>query len=87
MLSLASVSIVIWELWKRYRSGLLSYSRFKLLAGMAAGKKTIKIGVLVALLSIPGINIVVGAAMVAQLIYSTTELAAGQLDNIQLATP
>ncbi len=87
MLSLASVSIVIWELWRRYKTGLLSYSRFKFLAGMAAGKKTIKIGVLIALLSIPVVNIIVGAAMVAQLIYSTTELASGQLDKIQLTTP
>lgn len=83
MLALASVSMVIWELWKRYKSGQLSYSRFKLLSGMAAGKKTIKMGVLITLLSIPAINVVVGAAMVAQLIYSTTELASGQLDKIK----
>lgn len=87
MLALASVAIVIWELWKRYKAGQLSYSRFKLLAGMAAGKKTIKVGALVALLSIPGVNVIVGAAMVAQLIYSTTEMASGHLDKIQIATP
>lgn len=86
MLTLASVAIVIWELWKRYKTGLLTYSRFKLLAGIAAGKKTIKIGALVALLSIPGVNVIVGAAMVAQLIYSTTELASGHLDKIQITT-
>lgn len=87
MLALASVSIVIWELWKRYRAGQISYSRFKLLAGMAAGKKTIKMGVLIALLSIPGVNFIVGAALVAQLIYSTTELASGRLDKIQISKP
>jgi hypothetical protein len=86
MLALASVAMVIWELWKRYKSGQLSYSRFKLLAGMAAGKKTIKVGAIVALLSIPGVNVIVGAALVAQLIYSTTELASGHLDKIQIAT-
>ena len=85
MLALASVSMVIWELWIRYKSGQLSYSRFKLLAGIAAGKKTIKVGALVVLLSIPGINIVVGAALVAQLIYSATELTSGHLDKIQIA--
>jgi len=86
MLALASVAMVIWELWKRYKSGQLSYARFKLLAGMAAGKKTIKMGVLVALLSIPGVNVIVGAALIAQLIYSTTELASGHLDKVQIST-
>jgi len=42
---------------------------------MAAGKKTIKMGLLVALLSIPRINIVVGAAMVTQIIYSGSTLS------------
>ena len=81
MLALASVAIVIWELWKRYKAGQISYSRFKLLAGMAAGKKAIKIGALALLFSIPVINVMVGAVMVAQLIYSTTELASGRLDK------
>lgn len=72
-LTLVSVSVVIWELWQRYKSGDISYSRFKLLAGLAAGKKTLKIGVLVALLSIPGINIAVGAALIANVIYSSSE--------------
>lgn len=84
MLALASAAMVIWELWKRYKAGHLSYSRFKLLAGLAAGKKAIKVGALVALLSIPGVNVVVGAAMVAQLVYSSTELASGRLDKIQI---
>jgi len=84
MLALASVSMIIWELWKRYKAGEISYSRFKLLTGIAAGKKTIKMAVLVALLSIPGINIVVGAAMVAQIIYSTNELASGYLDKMKI---
>ncbi len=84
MLALASVAIIIWELWKRYKAGQLSYSRFKLLAGIAAGKKAIKIGILVALLSMPGVNVVVGAAMVAKIIYSTTELASGHLDKIKI---
>ena len=87
MLNLASVAIVVWELWKRYKTHQLSYSRFKLLTGLAAGKKTIKIGALVALLSIPIIDVVVSAAMVAQLIFSTNELASGSLGKIQIATP
>jgi len=84
MLALASVANIIWELWKRYKTGQLSYSRFKLLAGIAAGEKTIKIAVLVALLNMPGVNVVVGAAMVAKIIYSTTELASGHLDKIKI---
>jgi len=84
MLALASVSMIIWELWQRYKAGEISYSRFKLLTGIAAGKKTIKMAVLVALLSIPGINVVVGAAMVAQIIYSGSELSLGYLDKVHI---
>lgn len=72
-LTLMSVSVVIWELWKRYQSDHISYSKFKRLAGLAAGKKTLKIGALVILLSIPGVNVAVGAALIAHFIYSSSE--------------
>ena len=87
MLVPASVAIVIWELWQRYQQGELPYKDFKVLAVMVAGKKTIKIGALLILLSIPAVNVVVGAALVAQIIYSTTELASGYLDTKKLAKP
>ncbi len=48
-----------------------SYTRFKLLASLAAEKK-LKIGILIALLGMPGINIAVGAALIAHFIYSST---------------
>ena len=85
MLVPASVAIIIWELWQRYQQGELPYEHFKMLAVMVAGKKAIKIGALIILLSIPVVNVVVGAALVAQIIYSTTELASGYLDKIKPA--
>jgi hypothetical protein len=83
MLTFASVAIIIWELWQRYQSGEISYLRFKLLAGLSAGKKVVKFGAIMGLLSVPGINVIVGAALVAKLIYSAAELSTGQLDKIR----
>jgi len=83
LLAIASVSMVIYELWKRYRCGEISYLRFKFLAKLAAGKKSIKLGLLVGLLSMPVVDVVVGAAMVAKLIYSANGIASVKLGNIK----
>jgi chorismate mutase-like protein len=50
-----------------------------------AGKKVVKFGVIMGLLSVPGVNVVVGAALVAKLIYTSSELSSGQLDKIDLS--
>jgi hypothetical protein len=81
-LTVASSALVILELWQRYQSGQISYSKFKTLALLSAGKKGIKIGALIAVMSIPGVNVAVGALMLAQLIHSTTTFAAGRLDKL-----
>jgi len=85
VLSIMSVSVVVYELWKRYNNKEISYDRFKFLASMAAGKKTLKIGALILLLGTPGVNVFVGAALVAKLIYSTNELVSGKLDKVQVS--
>ena len=85
MLALASVAMIIWELWRRYKNGEITYRRFKILAGLSAGKKVVKFGVIMGLLSVPGVNVVVGAALVAKLIYTSSELSSGQLDKIDLS--
>lgn len=82
VLTITSISIIVWELWKRYQDGEISYSEFKLLSGITIGQKTIKLGILITLLSIPGVNVVVGATMVAQLIYSSREFMANNLETV-----
>lgn len=86
MLSVMSVSVVVYELWKRYDRKEISYDRFKFLAAMAAGKKTLKIGILILLLGIPGVNFFVGTALIANLIYSTNELVSEKLDTVKVSS-
>ena len=53
MLSLASVSIVMYELWGRYKRGELEEAQFRKLAALTTGLKVAKIGLLTAILSLP----------------------------------
>lgn len=53
MLSLASVSIVMYELWGRYKRGELEEAQFRKLAALTTGLKVAKIGLLTAILSMP----------------------------------
>ncbi|MDD5392739.1 MAG: hypothetical protein PHE17_06945 [Thiothrix sp.] len=66
--SVMSLSIVIWKLWQRYQRGDISYERFKWLAAWAAGKKAVKITILGALLSLPVVGALTGAALVVSFI-------------------
>lgn len=72
-LSVASISWIVWGLWQRYQQQHISLSEFKQLAAQATGLKVAKISVLVLLLSIPVINIVTGAALVAHIINALSE--------------
>lgn len=72
-LSVASISWIVWGLWQRYQQQHISLSEFKQLAAQATGIKVAKISVLVLLLSIPVINIVTGAALVAHIINALSE--------------
>ena len=69
-LTAASLGLVAWELWGRYRSGDISLQRFKGLLGRATGLKAAKLTLITLALSIPGLNVVTGAALVAKLLYS-----------------
>lgn len=69
-LTAASVGLIGWELWQRYRKGEISLQRFKWLLARATGMKAGKIALLTLALSIPGINVVTGAALVVGLLYS-----------------
>ncbi|RLA75711.1 MAG: hypothetical protein DRG11_00490 [Epsilonproteobacteria bacterium] len=79
VIAIASVAIIVQEIYRRYKAGEISYSKFKLLVGIAVGEKSIKIGVLTMLLAIPGINVIVGAGLVAGLIYSARKFATNSL--------
>ena len=74
LLSVASISWIVWGLWQRYQSQHISLSEFKQLAAQATGLKVAKIGVLVLLLSIPVVNVLTGAALVAHVITSLSQL-------------
>ncbi|GEM_PF-1583019 len=63
---LVSVSLVVGELYKRYRSGDISMEQFKSMSASATGIKFAKFTALLVGLSIPGVNVVVGAGMVAR---------------------
>ena len=74
-LGTVSISLIIWELLQRLKRGEISAPRFRQLVARAVGRKAVKIAGLSFLLTIPGINIVTGAAMVFKLVFSTASLA------------
>lgn len=69
-LTAVSVALVVWTLFQRYQCGEIEASRFRSLAARATGLKAAKIGGLMLAMSIPGINVITGAALVSSLIYS-----------------
>ena len=71
-LTLLSVSLVVIELYRRLRSDEITQEQFRSMSLRATGVKAGKFGILLAALSIPGLNVVVGAGLVAKVIYSLT---------------
>lgn len=71
-LTLLSVSLVVIELYRRFRSGEITQDQFRSMSLRATGVKAGKFGILLAALSIPVLNVFVGAALVAKVIYSLT---------------
>jgi hypothetical protein len=74
LLSVASISWIVWGLWQRYCQKLITLDEFKQLAARATGIKVAKISVLVLLLSIPVVNVITGAALVAHVITSLSQV-------------
>lgn len=70
VLGILSVSLVVWELYGRYRDGKITFDQFRDSAISATGIKAAKFGILVIALSLPVVNVATGAALVAKLIYS-----------------
>lgn len=76
VLSVASATVVVWALWKRYRDGDITRQRFVRLAVLATGMKAAKIGVLMVLLSVPIVSQVTAVVLVGRLILSARGMIA-----------
>ena len=70
-LSIASVSIILFELWTRYKNKEISLSQFKVFAGLATGLKVTKIALLATLLTIPVIGQITGALLIASFLIDS----------------
>jgi len=70
VLSVLSISVVIYKLYKRYKREEISKEKFQRLCVLFSGGKVIKIWLIITALGIPGLNIVVGTALVAKLLLS-----------------
>lgn len=73
-LSAASIGLFVWGLWRRYRLSEISLEQFRRLAAKATGLKAANLVLLTLALSVPGLNVVTGAALVAGLIYSAANV-------------
>ncbi|MCP3982486.1 MAG: hypothetical protein GY716_24560 [bacterium] len=73
-LSVASMAVVLYSLYSRYRRGELSWGQLCRAIACATGWKIAKITLLLTLLSIPLVNVVTGTLIAAKLIHSGHEL-------------
>jgi hypothetical protein len=71
----ASAGIIIFELWRRYRAGSIGLEEFKALTVRTLGIKAAKYAGLFAALAVPGLNVVVGAYLLASLIFAINKVA------------
>ena len=69
-LALISISLVVRELYKRYRDGEITIHQFKSMCLKITGIKTGKFAVLMVALKIPVVNVFVGTVLIAKIIYS-----------------
>ena len=74
-LTASSIGLVIWDLWKRRKSGEISSQQFKWMAARVSGMKAGKIALLTTAMMVPGLNVVTGAGLVVSLLFSGANLA------------
>lgn len=70
----ASAGIIVFELWRRYRSGRITFEEFKSLSFKTLGLKAAKYGATFAALAVPGLNVLVGAYLLGSLIFAVNGL-------------
>ena len=63
--------MIVASLANRYRKREMTRSQFMQMAAIFGGAKAVKIGLIVAALSIPGLNAVAGAYLVFKMIHGT----------------
>ncbi|WP_295583132.1 hypothetical protein [uncultured Lamprocystis sp.] len=71
----ASAGIIVFELWRRYRTGQLSLEEFKSMTLKTLGLKAGKYGALLTAMAVPGLNVVVGAYLLGSLILAVSRAA------------
>jgi hypothetical protein len=69
-LTAVSVALVVWSLFGRYRRGEITLERFKWLAAKTTGVKASKLALLTLAMSVPGLNVATGAALIVALLFS-----------------
>jgi len=87
LMTTASVALVVWTLWQRHQAEEIDYATFKRLAIAATGMKVAKFAVLTALLAIPVVGQITGAALIAKLLLSIRRETRqpGEAPQLQLA--
>jgi len=78
----ASAGIIVFELWRRYRAGSISFDQFKGLALRTLGIKAAKYGAIFAALAVPGLNVLVGAYLLGSLIFAVNDVV-GKAPNFR----
>lgn len=76
-LTAISLGLVTWELWQRFRAGEISLARFKWLLARTTGLTGAKLALLSLAMSVPGLNVVTGAALATRLILRGIALKDG----------
>lgn len=66
----ASAGVIIFELWRRYQAGTMSFEEFRNLTLKTVGLKAGKYSVFLGALSVPGLNVVVGAYLLGSFILA-----------------
>lgn len=66
----ASAGIIVFELWRRYRLGHISFEEFRILVVKTLGFKVAKYAITFAALAVPGLNVIVGAYLLGSLLLS-----------------
>ncbi|EIC21428.1 hypothetical protein [Thiorhodovibrio frisius] len=75
VLVVASSGIIVFELWRRYRSGEMAFEQFRDMTIKTLGLKAAKYVTLFSALAVPGLNVVVGAYLLASLILNVSDIA------------
>jgi len=73
LLAPISIAMLIMELWKRKENNEITETQFKHYAVLASGLKTGKIIFLMALLTIPIVNVITSATLLARFLISASE--------------